>query len=81
MELIEEYKEEENNWAAYWLSEKPKEYGIGLKVVIEFDCKDIMLMEEDAKGKQHSDILMSFDEFKNLQTIIEERKGDEKEND
>ena len=74
MELIDEYKDGRNNWAAYWLSEKPKEHGIGLKVVIEFDCEDIMLMEQDAKGKQYESILMSFDEFKNLRTIIEERK-------
>ena len=74
MELIDECKDERNDCVAYWLSEKPKEYGIGLKVVIEFDCKDIMLTEEDAKGKQYGNMLMSFDEFRNLQTIIEERK-------
>ena len=72
MELIEEC--EEDNTVTYWLSEKPKEYGIGLKVTVYFHCKDIELIEEDKTGKQHESVLMSFDEFRNLQTIIEERK-------
>jgi len=74
MELIEEYKEGEDNTVVYWLSERLKECGIRLKTIVDFNCEDIELIEEDTIGKEHEHIFITFNEFKNLQTIIEERK-------
>lgn len=74
MELIEECKDGEDNTVIYWLSKKPEDCEVGLKAVIEFDCASIELIEENEAGKQYNTIFISFDEFKNLQTIIEERK-------
>lgn len=74
MELIEEYKEGEDDTAIYWISKKPEDCGVGLKAVIDFNCKDIELIEENETGKQYDTIFIKFSEFKNLQTIIEERK-------
>jgi len=74
MELIEEYKEGEDDTAIYWLSKKPEEIGIGLKAVVDFNCEDVELIEENETGKQYDSIFIKFDEFKNLQMIIEERK-------
>ena len=71
MELIEDDHE---GIVSYWISKEPKKYGVGLKVLIDFNTKEIDLMEEGAKGKDYGSVLMSFDEFRNLQTIIEERK-------
>lgn len=74
MELIDEYKDGEEDKVIYWLGDKPKGHEIGLKATVDFHCKDIELMEEDAKGKEMNHVLMGFWELKDLQTIIEERK-------
>jgi len=61
--------------ASYWLSGEPeRENEIGLKALINFDTKTIGLIEESIERKEAGSILMNFEEFKNLQTIIEERK-------
>ena len=75
MELIEECKDGEDNTVIYWLSKKPEDCGVGLKAIIDFNCKDIELIEENETGKQYDTIFISFNELKNLQTIIEEGKG------
>lgn len=71
MKLIDDDHE---GLVSYWISKEPKKYGVGLKALIDFNAKEIGLMEEDAKGKEYSSISMSFDELRNLRTIIEERK-------
>lgn len=70
MKLIEE----EENKAIWWLSKEPDEHGVGLKAIIDFDAQSIELIEEDAKGEEDDAVYMGFGEFRNLQTIIEEKR-------
>jgi len=65
---------EEENVAAWWLSDEPNKKGIGLKATIDFDAQSIELIEENAKGEQDEAVYMGFGEFRNLQTIIEEKR-------
>lgn len=74
MKLIEEVVEE--NKVIWWLSKEPDEHGIGLKAIIDFEAQSIELIEENAKGEQDDIVLMSFREFRNLETIIEEEGGE-----
>jgi len=74
MELVAEFKEGEDNTEIYWLSKKPREIGIGLKAVIDFNCEDVELIEENEIGKQYKKIFIKFNELKYLQTIIKKRK-------
>lgn len=74
MELIDEYKDGGDNTVIYWLSDKPKGHKIGLKVTVDFNCESLVLAEEDGRGKERDSVLVSFDEIRNLQTIIKERK-------
>jgi len=70
MKLIEE----EENVATWWLSKEPDENGIGLKAIIDFEAQSIELIEENAEGEQDDTVYMGFGEFRNLQTIIEEKR-------
>lgn len=72
MKLIEEIKEE--NRAIWWISKEPKKHGVGLKAIVAFDSREIELIEEDAKGKRTDIVIMSFREFRNLETIIEDNR-------
>lgn len=74
MELIDEYKDGEDDTVIYWLSDKPKGHEIGLKVTVNFNYESLVLAEENGKGKEYDNVLINFEELKNLQTIIEERK-------
>ena len=72
MQLIDDHE----GLVSCWLSGEPKgKHEIGLKALINFNTREIDLIEEDDKEKQYDNVLMSFSELKNLQTIIEERKG------
>ena len=78
MELIEDNHE---GLVSYWISKEPKtKYEIGLKALIDFNIEEIELIEEGVEGRTIGSISMYFEEFKNLRTIIEERKQSEKEN-
>lgn len=74
MELIDEYKDGEDDKVIYWLGDKPKGHEIGLKVTVNFDYKSLVLAEENGEGKEYHSIFIGFDEFRNLQTIMKERK-------
>jgi len=71
MELIrDDHKELE----LYWLSKKPKTIQeLGLAALIDFSTKIIRLVEIGIERKEEASVLISFNEFKNLQTIIEDK--------
>lgn len=76
MKLIDD---DHKGLVSYWISrEAETKYEIGLKAVIDFGTEGIKLIEEDMEGNVFGSILMNFKELRNLQTIIEERKQDEK---